>query len=91
MQPVLASLHPVQQRGSARHGEASPTAALLDPELRSPSPEAHDRRLRARLIGWRSEGWRVQSVEMAVGIALVVISALLIWGIIRQVGNNLVR
>jgi len=27
-------------------------------------------------------------VEMAVGIALVVISALLIWGIIRQVGNN---
>jgi len=28
---------------------------------------------------------------MAVGIALVVISALLIWGIIRQVGNNLVR
>jgi hypothetical protein len=30
-------------------------------------------------------------VEMAVGIALVVISALLIWGIIRQVGNNLVR
>ena len=30
-------------------------------------------------------------MEIAIGIALVVISALLIWGIIREVGNNLVR
>ena len=28
-------------------------------------------------------------MEMAIGIALVVISGLLIWGIIRVVGNNL--
>ena len=27
-------------------------------------------------------------MEMAVGVALVVISGLLIWGIIRVVGNN---
>jgi hypothetical protein len=28
-------------------------------------------------------------VEMAIGLALVVISGVLIWGIIREVGNNL--
>ena len=35
------------------------------------------------------EGWRAQPVEAVVGIGLVVISALLTWMIIREVGKNL--
>ena len=43
----------------------------------------------ARRIGRWSEGWEDKDVEMAVGLALVVISAVLIVGIVRVVGNNL--
>ena len=35
------------------------------------------------------EEWRAQLVEMAIGIALVVISAIEIYGIVRVVSSNL--
>ncbi len=71
----------------AQHGPRAPGHGGLRKCVAAPTREPHHGPQR-RFIGGRN-GWRICPVEMAIGIALVVISAVEIWVIVRAVSANL--